>query len=656
MPDMTRPEGKPKKADLLAAFKADMKAADSLRLEMVAKVDKWKLEYHGKPYGNEQKGKSALVSRDIKRQDEWQHASVKDPFVSHPDIVKCTPITFEDRPSAEQSELILNYQFTRQFNRYAFMTDVIKLYYAEGTVIVKCSWDYEDKEVEVEMPVYAQHPLTGEPVQIDTKLVKQLKVLSNRPDAQICRLEDIFLDPTAEGDVNKAQFGIHRYESDMSTLRKSKKYKNLDKLRALDAQSDEGDYEPEREQGDGSEFRFTDKPRKKLVVYEYWGYYDINNTGIVEPIICTWVNDTIIQLESNPYPDEAIPFLILANNSIPFHIYGEANAELVGDNQKITTAIKRGLLDNMANSNNAQKGMRVGSLDPLNKKRFLNGKNFEFNGAQSDFFDGSYNQIPTSAFSVMEMVNNETESMLGVKSFTGGINGNHLGNTATSARGAMDAVSVRRLDIVRNIAENLIKPLMRKWLSYNGEFLSEQEVVRITNSQYIPIKQDDLNGAIDIQIEVSTSEDNSSKAQELSFLLQTLGQTMDQGMKNLLMGQIAKLHKMPDLAKMLEEYQPKPDPFAEKMKELEVRKTEAEIVERESRAMENQVDMRLKNANAALAEAKAVEIGSTTDLKDQEFVKNESGEAFNEEMIKKGHDRATAAGIEAIKQSGKTVN
>ena len=381
-----------------------------------------------------------------------------------------------------------------------------------------------------------------------------------------------------------------------------------------------------------------------MVVYEYWGNYDINNTGMAEPIVCTWVDDVILQLESNPYPDEALPFLILANNSIPFQVYGEANAELIGDNQKVTTAIKRGILDNMANSNNAQKGLRVGSMDPLNKKRFLNGKNFEFNGSSADFYDGNYNAIPNSVFDVLGMVNHETESLLGVKSFSGGINGTSLGNTATSARGTMDAVSVRRLDIVRNIAENLIKPLMRKWLSYNSEFLQEREVIRITNEQFIPISRDDLKGAIDIQIEVSTSEDNSSKAQELSFLLQTLGQSMEPEMKSMLMGQIAKLHKMPDLAKSIEEFKPQPDPYVEQMKQLEVKMKQVEIMERESRAMENQVDMRLKTANAVLAEAKAKLVSSDTDLRDLDFTQRAEGAQFNQKMAEKDHDRDRAAG------------
>ncbi len=641
------------KKQLLTAFKADMQSADSLRQEAVVNRDEWRAQYNGDPYGNEEKGKSSIVSRDIKRQDEWQHASVKDAFVADQDIIKCKPVTFEDKKSADQNELVLNYQFTRMFPRYKFMTDVVKLYYSEGTVIVKTGWQYEDEIEEVEVPKWDVDPLTMQPMQVGVDIKKKLKVLVNKPDAEICRLEDVYMDPTAEGDADRAQFFIHRYESDLSSLRKAKKYKNLNKL-AVNMARDDGDFDPT----DETEFVFEDQARKKIIVHEYWGNYDINGTGIAVPIVCTWVNDVMIQLEDNPYPDQSIPFLVLANNSIPFKLYGEANAELVGDNQKITTAIKRGILDNMANSNNSQKGIRTGGLDTLNKKRFLNGKNFEFNGSAADFYEGNYNNIPASVFNVLEMVNGETESMLGVKGFSGqgGISGQSLGSTATSARGAMDAVSVRKLDIVRNIAENLIKPLMRRWMEYNSEFLLPEEVVRVTNEEFIPIKRDDLQGNIDISIHVSTSEDNSAKAQELAFMLQTGAQTMDEGEVRLIRAEIARLQKMPDLAKKIEEYQPQPDPYAEKLKELEVRKIEAEIEERLSRARENEVDLRAKTAKAILDEARAREIGTKSDLNDLEFTRKADGTEHDEKMQEKDFDRTTAAGIKAMDNKNKKVD
>lgn len=630
-------------ADVLKALKTDMDAADTLRSEIETKVEGWKKEYDGKPYGNEVEGKSQLVSRDIKRQDEWQHASVKDPFVSDLDLIACSPVTAEDRQAAEQNQILLNYQFTRRFNRYKFVTDVFKVGYREGNMIAKTSWKYEDRKEKIMVPKYGVNPQTFEVEVVGEQEVEKTIVVENRPHVELCRVQDVFIDPTCMGDIENAQFVIHRYESDLSTLRKAGKYKNLDKLsKNPEGNSDAGSTFDEQ---DETNFKFNDKARKKLVVYEYWGNFDVNNDGIAEPIVCTWVGDTVIELKGNPLPDKKHPFCMAAINKEPFEIYGEAAAELIGDNQKMNTAIKRGIMDNMANSNNGQKGVPNGMLDTLNERRFLDGENFMFNGTSASIFEGSYNSIPNSVFDVMRMLRDESESMLGVKDF--GMSGNNgLGNTARAAGGVLDAVSVRKLDIVRNVAENLIKPIIRKWMTYNAEFLSEEEVVAVTNEQFVPVKRDDLAGEVDIHIEVSTAEDNSAKAEKLSFLLQTLGQNLPYPILAMLMGQIAKLNRMPDLAKQIVEYQPQPDPYEEQMKELNIEKMVSEILERKSRAQENGVDILVKQAKAKLDNARAGDIESSKDLKDLDFARKAEGSDFAEKMAEKDHDRNTSRILE----------
>jgi len=621
-----------KKSDVLAACKADMKAAEIKKKALDGKIAIYRKEFNGDPYGNEVKGRSQIVSRDIKKQSEWQHASIKDPFVSTPDIIKCSPVTFEDSEAAIQNELVLNTQFCRQFDRYNFLTKALKVFDREGTVVVMTGWDYEDAEEEVEVPVMGINPITGEQVQMGTRTEKQTVVKKNQPTAKVCRNEDIFIDPTCMDNVDEAQFFIHRYETNISALRADGRYKNLDKINLTSASAtNSGDnYYPE----DPTYFRFQDDPRKKIIVQEYWGNYDMNEDGIAEAIVCVWVYDTIIRMESNPYPDGKPPFIVVPFSSVPFQMQGEATAELLSDTQKVKTAILRGIIDNMAQSTNGQKGMKKGALDVINRRKFLAGENFEFNNSPTDFFDGSYNQIPGTAFDMFTLMSNEAESMTGVKSFSQGMSGGSLGGSATAARGALDATASRRMDIVRNISENLVKPLLRKWMSYNSEFLDEEQVMRITNDQFVQIRKDDLEGNIDIDITVSTAEDNSSKAQELAFMLQTMGPNEDPGIRKIILADICRLHKMPDLAKKIEEYQPQADPYAEQMKQLEMQKLQSEVAERQSRAQENGVDMRLKSAKADLDEAKARATHSSADMTDLNFLEKESGADKAHEMDK----------------------
>jgi len=137
------------KKAILSALKADLKSAEQLKLSNDAKVSEWRNEYEGKPYGNEVPGSSAIVSRDIKKQSEWQHASIIEPFVSSADVIRCLPITYEDVAGAKQNEVLLNTQFCRKFPRYNFISKAVKVLDQEGTLIVQTGWDYEEEQVEV---------------------------------------------------------------------------------------------------------------------------------------------------------------------------------------------------------------------------------------------------------------------------------------------------------------------------------------------------------------------------------------------------------------------------------------------------------------------------------------------------------------------------
>lgn len=660
-------------ARLLSNLKADFTASKLLRNELDQKIARWKSEYNAEPYGNEVNGRSKLVSRDIKKQSEWQHAALIEPFVSTPDIIKANPVTSEDAEIAPKIEVLLNTQFCRQFSRYNFMTKALKVLDQEGTVVIRTGWEYEEKVVEVEEDREIPNPdyqraieavnqgitdpsiLQGiEPTLITKVRVRKTKPVQNHPTAMVCRNEDIFIDPTCQDDMDKCQFVIYRYETDMTTLKQAGIYKNLDKIKIPTGLTGTNDTEYITE--DSTSFRFSDTARKKIVVHEYWGNYDINGDDIAEPIVCTWIDNTIIRLEDNPFPDKKPPFLIVPFSAIPFKLYGESNAELLSDIQKIKTAIYRGFIDNMALSNNGQKGIKKGSLDEYNKQRFLNGENFEFNHYASDFFIGNFNELPSSIFNVLTLMNNEAESITGVASFNTGINGNALGSTATSIRGAIDSASTRRLNIVRNISENLVKPLLRKWLAYDAMFLDEESQYRITNDTFVYLKRDDLGANIDIDLSISTSDDNRAKAQELAFVLQTVGPSEDPRLRKILMAQIAQLYRMPDLAKMIMDYKPEPDPMAEQMQQLQMQLLQAEIANTQAKAGENTVDQDVKRAKVQTELAKAKNLNSMADKTDLDYVHQYSGikekEALQRQQLQNQFniDRETLKLLQSPKQ------
>lgn len=708
-------------AEVLRILKQDFEASRRLKHRNDEKIRQWKREYNGEPYGNERKGRSRIIARMIKKQSEWQHASLVDPFVSTSDIIRAKPVTWEDKEISPKVEILLNTQFCRQFDRFNFMNKAIKVLDQEGTCVVRTGWKYKEdtikEQIKVEEPnpefiqareqlammqeelaqyepIVAQSQQTmgmleeqginpeqaiqagmldpaiieqgqiamqesqslGQQIQAFSEQLQQIpqtilvpqiierkKAVINEPTAMVCRNEDIFIDPTCQDDMDNCQFVIYRYETDMTSLKRAGIYKNLDKV-ALSLKDAEHMSSSRDLKGYDPTFEFSDVARKKLVVYEYWGNYDIDNDGEAEAIVCTWINNTIIQLRDNPFPDKKPPFIVVPFNSIPFSLYGESNAELLSENQKVATAIIRGLVDNMAMSNNGQKGIRKGALDEYNLAKFMNGENFEFNANPNDFYDGHFNEFPASALNFLQILNNEAESITGVKNFGQGMNGTSLGTTATGAQAVMDSAAVRRLNIVRNIAENLVKPLLRKWLAYDAEFLDEETQFRITNEEFIWLKRDDLGAKIDIDLAISTSEDNKATASELSFLLQTIGPSEDPEIRKIIISDICDLYNKPELAKKIRDYRPQPDPLQRRLQELQIEMLEAQIENERAKGGRAEVDSDLKRAKTDVERAKAENIASNTDKTDLDYlqqyygVQDKSKQEFELEKNRQNND------------------
>jgi hypothetical protein len=467
--------------------------------------------------------------------------------------------------------------------------------------------------------------------------------LKNQPAIEVCEFSSLLIDPTCKGVIPKAEFIIYSFETSKSALEKDgDKYTNLDKINTETNSISNAPGHIHSE--DVASFNFKDEPRKKFIAYEYWGYWDIDGSGKTQPIVATWVGDTFIRMEKSPFPDQGLPFISVQYLPKRKNVYGEPDGELLTDNQKISGAVIRGMLDIMGRSATGQTGVRKDALDVTNQRKFDNGMDYYFNAQidpRSAFHTHVYPEIPQSAPFILQLQNNEAESLTGVKAFHGGISGESLGKTATAARSALDAASKRELGILRRLAKG-ITDIGRKVIAMNAVFLSEEEVVRVTNEEFVKVKRDDLAGNIDLKLQISTVESDNAKAEELAFMLQTTGPNGDPGEVRMIRAEIARLRKMPDLAKKIEEYQPTPDPLEVKKQELEIVKLEAEIEKIQSETQENLAEAELDMASARNKDA-------LTDKTDQDFVDQDSGLTHEQDMQKDAAQGETNKELEVLK-------
>lgn len=633
----------------LLSLKSDLEACKTHHDSQVAKIDKWRdlLAVSGSAKPPKIKGRSSVQPKLVRRQAEWRYSALSEPFLGTDNLFTIEPRTFEDEAAAKQNQLLLNWQFSTKLDKIKLIDDYVRSAVDEGTCIVKLGWNRVTTMVTEEVPIYSFYPLqdeqglqllqqavelkqsnpreyqetipddfkeavnyfeeTGFPVtaiQSGSEEQEVEHIIENAPVVEVLNPSNVYIDPSCLGDLDKALFVINTFETNKAELQKTGLYKNLDKV---NWEGNSPITEPDHETTTPDDFNFNDSPRKKVIAYEYWGFYDIHGTGELVPIVATWIGDILIRMEENPFPDGKVPFVVVQYIPIKRDIYGEADAELLEDNQRILGAVTRGMIDSLGRSANAQQGFAKGMLDPLNRKRFENGEDYEFNPSLSPnggLIEHKYPELPQSAILMVQMQNQEAEALTGVKAFSGGLAGDAYNTrVATAIRGVLDAASKREMSILRRLAKGMIK-IGEKICAMNAEFLSEEEVIRVTNRQYVTIKREDLKGNFDLKVDISTAEVDNAKAQDLGFMLQTLGPNMDSGITMMILAEIAELKRMPVLAERLRTYQPQPDPLAVEQQQLEIEKLKAEIAKLHSETVKNQA---MAGKTEAEAQGKAID-------------------------------------------------
>lgn len=658
------------KPPTLMALKQILQDALPSHNAKVAKIEGWLENLHvtgkaqevGSPQG------SKIVPKLIRKQAEWRYPALSEPFLSSPEMFKVLPVSWEDRKAAQQNALVLNNQFNTQIDRVRFIDEYVRTAVDEGTVTVRVGWEFQESEDEEEVPVfdyvedpsfaptiqmldqlkqsdYAQyhaqvpeelreaHRLSGEvgvPVRPEHngKTEKKKKVKKNRPTVEVCDFRDVIVDPSCKGDLTKAGFVIFKFQTCKADLMKDGKYTNL-KYINMETESILGSDDTDVATRDlsSSGFTYKDDVRKKFWVYEYWGWWDLNGDGVLVPIVAAWAGQVQIRLEKNPYPDQAIPFVLEQFLPVRRSTHGEPDGALLEDNQKIMGAVMRGMIDILGKSANGQTGMRKDMLDSVNRRKWEKGEDYEFNPGvdpRVGVHMHTFAEIPASAQFMLQLQQMEAESLTGVKAYSQGISASALGDVAAAVRGALDAASKRELAILRRLSAGIVS-IGRKILAMNAVFLSDEEVIRVTNETFVPVRRDDLAGNFDLKLTISTAEEDNNKAEQLAFMLQTFGPNADPGLVKMILADIARLRKMPDLAARIEKFQPQPDPLMQQKMQLEIQLMQAQLMETQAKAQKLLAEAQLAGVKQGTEGAKQEHLRADVDKKNLDFMEQERG-------------------------------
>jgi len=648
----------------------------------------------GKYKIKKRKGKSSITPKLVKLHNAWRYAALSEPFLIDAKLFNAAPVTGDDAGKSKPAEILLNYQLTKKMDLVNLMDEIARACEEEGTAVLRPYWVRKTKKSTkiVQEPFVDENGNQG----YIEKEVEYEEVLDENPWVDVLDYDSLYVDPSCKGDISKANFIIYREPARLADLKDSEGYYLDDLRKQLIAENDNESPESLNWQkeflGEESEFlsspstnaegQVFDNPQKgtrgHFFRFEHWLDWDIHNDGNLVPIVVTIAKGHIIRMELNPYLQK--PFIFIPLNKVRGSVWGEADAELLRDHQQIKGALTRSIIDAIGSIASGQLGIMKESLDPVNLKRFLAGEKYEFNrGIGPDFFkEHQLPNIPPTAIELIRLQDASAEAYTGIKTFGEGIHESSVGSSVGGIKSVLDTSSKREMAIIRRVARGLLE-VGYIILDLNRKYLSSEQVINITKNikqfkkdlinyqqyqeqlnkgvqppevkeeptdpfeglevlstpqgeHFISINREHLSARVDISLTVSTPEADDEKAQNLAFIIQTLGDSAPMEFKFKLIAEFARLKKLPDLADFLLNYKPQPSPEEQEAAKLEQEVKKSLIAAEYAKAQENNAQAErhkavayASSAQAQLYLAQALKEKSETDLKDLEYVEQENG-------------------------------
>jgi len=577
-------KNKPSISDL----KADFDSANASHLRQIDRLDLYN-EIYDETTPNEQKTflkrlRSTYKSRLFKKMMEWVVPNIENPVLSKKTLFTLSPKSNSAITVLDKNASILNHQWNKEIGKVELVNKAVRNFAIEGTCVLKVGWKTETK---IETVVQQQTVFTSDISEINsilekasvnqelyTKLKQQYEatgmlpsgsidvecevetVIENRPYLTVRDNRAIIVDPSAKGVLDNVRFVIDIQETDYSTLSKNDSYFNLDYVKEYiknksGVGSNDYNLATYTDYDEDDLFEFSDLARKKITIYEYWGYWDINGDNNLVPIVASWVGNKLIRLEENPYPHQKIPYVFAQFNPLKDEIWGEPYATLLENDQKSLTATYRAMED-ITNENAVGQEFIDDSIfkTPIQKENYEKGKTVYVNRGtdlSKAIMRKSVEPVPKVLFDMKGIYTEHSTLLTGIEDMDGGA-GSRMTQSVTGAPMKVDAKTNREMEVLRRFltmlenAGNLI-------LSMNKEYLLDTAIYD-TGSGYQEINDvDTLNDDFSVSVDVSTPTIDNDKASKIMFLMHNNGANMSPQLAALHYAKTAELWNMPDLAK-----------------------------------------------------------------------------------------------------------
>lgn len=494
----------------------------------------------------EEDGRSKIVATKVRDTIRAIKPSLMRVFLSSENPVEYVPTSQEDVSSADQATKYAHYRF-QELNGYTLLNDAIHDALVKKTGVLKVYWeDYSEATIhtysnltEEEMSVIVnddnvtvieqstEMEMSADSFGMEVEMPKyELKISHKKDTGKLCvesvPPEEFFVDRNAKS-VKDAYVVAHKTEMRVGDL-VAMGY-DFDVVSELsgnstdDTFSDAEAFERNGYSEDGEE-QSQDPSMKLVEVTEAYMKMDVYGTGqaTMHRFILGGGNKELLDFE--PWGD--VPFAVFEIDPEPHTFYGRSIADLIMNDQDSSTAMLRGMMDNVSLVNNPSIDVVEGqvNMDDVMNNEIGAIRRVKTQGAIQA------NAIPFVAgqtLVAMQYLDEEIQVKTGVTKASMGLDPNALANsTATAAQLTAQAGAGQIEVIARNIAEGGMKRLFKLMLNLLVENSCEETMMRL-NGQYVPIDPRSWNNAMDVTVNVGLGtgkEENKHAALNQAFQTQ----------------------------------------------------------------------------------------------------------------------------------------
>lgn len=644
--------------------------SDPLTKERIA-AEKY---YRGEKFGNEEEGRSQVVSRDVAEAIDSMMPSLMKIFTAGDEVVRFDPRNANDEEAAAQATEYVNYIWSVENDGFGNFYTWFKSALMKKRGIIKIWWD---KRVDVSTEHY--HGLTQQEVDIlnsdeDVEIAEltvsgldvdesgqlaqyfDVKVRRSKETGTVCVSpvppDEFIIDPRAIDDETTPFIGDRQKRTVSDLVADGYDKRLVESLGAGDA----GDLTQERTErfspessdlyDDDSDL---DPTMRKVWVTECYIRVDYDGDGIAEmrKITCAGEGSMLEILDNEEVPDH--PYATLCPLPLPHKFWGQSIADVTMDVQLVKSTILRQILDNLYLTNKPQIGAVEGqvNLDDLLNRRAGGVIRMKSPTAIVPIVTTPLGAEP---YNMLTMWDGIRETRTGVRRFSTGPNANSLddaySNTATGANIVAESSAERLEMIARIFAETGVRRAMKMILRLVSEYQQEPRMIKLRD-KWVPMDPREWNNGMDMTVTVGLGTGNKQSQIQAIMALLNLDQTivqLQQGVNGPLLTTeniYAKLRELVSASglKGVEKYYtdpstaqqqqqpPKPDPKMVEMQaklQLEQQKAQADQQMQQQKmqmdAESNAADMQMKQANMqAELQIKREQLGAEMELKREQL-------------------------------------